>query len=150
MVSHSIKRYRCACGCDVTKEGIKRVMRDGRYSYCCKEHNHGDVVSKYGICIDCGDEYNIPLSSNVTNLARCAECDDGRHNDDMTLDKSRKWDCWNYESCLWENRLEKSFNCTACSHYAKERKQIDLVRTNDNCVDDYYSKGRSNPGGGTN
>ena len=144
-----IKLYRCACGCEVMRSGIRRALVDGKITHRCIKHKHGIVVSKFGICLDCDKEYPIHLSK-LCHPIRCQECDDAKHNDNMITDKNRKWDCRNYESCLWENRLEKSFNCTVCAHYAKERKQIDLIRTNDNCVDDCYSRGRNTPGGGTN
>lgn len=143
---NNTKMYNCACGCAVDRTGIMRSMRLGKFIYRCKEHKDGLVVSKFGYCEECDNKFNIPLSRN-SNPTRCQLCSDERYTDNLRPVKTRKWDCKNYEDCLYNKPRVAAFNCDKCNEYGKERPKIDLIRTHDHCVDDRSSMPKANPGG---
>lgn len=143
---NNIKMYRCACGCVVKREGTKQITKDGARILYCIKHKDGRVVSKFGICKDCGDEYDIELSKH-NNPARCQECIGEKAVVNTISTKTRKWDCGSYEDCLFNSPKSIGFDCDKCDEYIHKDLIIDLSNNYESNVDDLNHTPKANPGG---
>lgn len=132
----AISYYECECGCINIRSQMGRSNNYGIYrGYCLTHKKTGGLIRKFTYCMDCGEEFDIPISTK-SNLSLCADC---LPEASPVIVTERKWDCKHYENCLFNKPKQPYMECTKCSYHEIGTITLKHGTHTDNNVDDMHS-----------